>query len=102
MKRLKNTHPGEILSEEFLIPMEISAYRLARETGLTQTRIGQIIKGRRGISAETALKLGRFFCVPPEFWMNLQTLYDIEEARKHHSAELKAIQSAKDLGLISA
>ena len=76
MRTLKNIHPGEVLKEEFLEPMGISVYRLAKETGLSQTRIGQIIKGERSITAETAVKLGKFFSVPAEFWMNLQTLYD--------------------------
>ena len=102
MKRLKNIHPGEILKEEFLDPLGISAYRLSKETGLSQTRLGQIIKGNRGISAETALKLGKFFGVEPEFWLNLQNLYDIEEAKRVYSKELKSIHSVKDLGLASA
>ena len=102
MKKLKNIHPGEILKEEFLEPMGISGYRLSQETGLSQTRVGQISRGKRGISAETALKLGKFFGVPPEFWMNLQTLYDIEEAKRQYSKEVKSIQSVTDLGLVSA
>ena len=80
MRRIANIHPGEVLKEEFLVPMNISVYRLAQETGLSQTRLGQIITGKRSITAETALKLGRAFRVPAEFWMNLQALYDIEEA----------------------
>ena len=91
MRHLKNIHPGEVLSEEFLVPMEISVYRLAKDTGLTQTRIGQIIKGERSITAETALKLGKYLGIGPEFWMNLQTLYDIEEAAKRYSKEVKGI-----------
>lgn len=84
MRYLKNIHPGEVLKEEFLEPMEISVYRLSKETGLSETRLSQIIKGNRSITAETAIKLGKFFGVPAEFWMNLQTLYDIEEAQKRH------------------
>lgn len=91
MRHLKNIHPGEILKEEFLKPMGISVYRLSIETGLSQTRISQIIKGKRNISAETALKLGRFFGTPAEFWMNLQTLYDIEEAKKLYRKALESI-----------
>ncbi len=72
MRTLRNIHPGEVLKEEFLEPMEISVYRLSKETGLSQTRISQIIKGKRSVTAETALKLGKFFGVPAEFWMNLQ------------------------------
>jgi len=91
MKHLKNIHPGEVLQEEFLDPMGISVYRLSKETGLSQTRLGQIIKGARNISAETAIKIGRFLNTGPEFWMNLQSLYDIEEAKKQHGREVKAI-----------
>jgi addiction module HigA family antidote len=91
MKHLKNIHPGEVLQEEFLAPMGISVYRLAKETGLSQTRLGQVIRGERNITAETAVKIGRFLNTGPEFWMNLQALYDIEEAVKRHEREVKAI-----------
>ncbi|WP_444550151.1 HigA family addiction module antitoxin [Candidatus Magnetomonas plexicatena] len=91
MTTLNNIHPGEILKEEFLMPMCISVYRLYKETGLTQTRLSQIIKGKRNITTETALKLGKYFNVPPEFWLNLQTLYDLEEAKKIYSKEVEAI-----------
>jgi addiction module HigA family antidote len=91
MKHLRNIHPGEVLQEEFLIPMGISVYRLAKETGLSQTRLGQIIRGERNITAETAIKIGRYLNTGPEFWMNLQALYDIEEAEKLHGREVKAI-----------
>ena len=97
MRTLKNIHPGEVLKEEFLEPMEISVYRLSKETGLSQTRIGQIIKGERSITAETALKLGKFFSVPAEFWMNLQTLYDIEEAQKRYKKDIESIHTAQEL-----
>jgi len=97
MRTLKNIHPGEVLKEEFLEPMGISVYRLSKETGLSQTRIGQIIKGERSITAETALKLGKFFSVPAEFWMNLQTLYDIEEAQKRYKKDIESIHSAHEL-----
>jgi len=93
MRKLKNIHPGEILKEEFLDAMGVTVYRLSRETGLSQTRLSQIIKGERGITAETALKLGKYFDVPAEFWMNLQSLYDIEEAQKQYRKELKSIHS---------
>ncbi|MEC4676881.1 MAG: HigA family addiction module antitoxin, partial [Nitrospirota bacterium] len=92
-----NIHPGEVLKEEFLEPMGISVYRLSRETGLSQTRLSQIIKGNRSMTAETAVKLGKFFTVPAEFWMNLQALYDIEEARKQFKEDLKSIHSIKEL-----
>lgn len=97
MKKAKNIHPGEVLVEEFLKPMNISVYRLAQETGLSQTRLGQIARGARGITAETALKLGKFFNVPAEFWMNQQALYDIEEAQVRYGKELKAIHPYEGL-----
>ncbi len=97
MRHLKNIHPGEVLKGEFLEPMGISVYRLSKDTSLSQTRLSQIIKGKRSITAETAVKLGKFFAVPAEFWMNLQTLYDIEEAQKQYKKELKSIHSIKEL-----
>ncbi len=97
MKKLKNIHPGEILKEEFLVPMGITVYRLSRETGLSQIRLSQIIKGNRSITAETAVKLGKFFNVPAEFWMNLQSLYDIEEAQKQYGKELESIHTVQEL-----
>lgn len=97
MRILKNIHPGEVLKEEFLEPMEISVYRLSKETGLSQTRIGQVIKGERSMTAETALKLGKFFSVPAEFWMNLQTFYDIEEAQKRYKKDIESIHTAQEL-----
>jgi len=98
MGKLKNIHPGEILNEEFLKPMGITVYRLSRETGLSQTRLNQIIKGNRSITAETALKLGKYFNTPPEFWMNLQSLFDIEEARERYKKEVKSIHSIQRVG----
>lgn len=102
MKILKNIHPGEVLKEEFLEPMGISVYRLAKETGLSQTRLGQIIRAERSITAETALKLGKFFGVPAEFWMNLQTLYDIEEAQKRHKKDIESIHAFSDSNYAAA
>jgi addiction module HigA family antidote len=96
MRTLRNIHPGEVLKEEFLKPMGISVYRLSKDTGLSQTRISQIIKGERSITAETALKLGKFFDVPAEFWMNLQALYDIEEAQKRYKKDIESIHTFSD------
>jgi addiction module HigA family antidote len=95
MRYLKNIHPGEVLKEEFLDPMGISVYRLSKETGLSQTRLSQIIKGKRSVTAETAIKIGKFFGVAAEFWMNLQSLYDIEEAKKQYRKEIKSIHVLK-------
>jgi len=91
MRNLKNIHPGEVLQEEFLVPMGISVYRIAKETGLSPTRLGQIIKGNRSITVETAIKIGRFLNTGPEFWMNLQSLYDIEEAKKRYEKDTEEI-----------
>jgi addiction module HigA family antidote len=99
MKRLRNIHPGDVLKAEFLEPMQISSYRLSKETGLSQTHIGQIIRAERAVTAETALKLGKFFAVPAEFWLNLQNLYDLEEGRRKLSSKLRSIHSIKELGL---
>jgi addiction module HigA family antidote len=81
MEKLSNIHPGEILLEEFLIPMEISAYRLAKATFLPQTRISEIIKGNRRITADTALRFAKFFGTSATFWLGLQNDYDLEEER---------------------
>jgi addiction module HigA family antidote len=73
-------HPGEILLTEFLEPMGVTQYRLAKDIGVTPRRINEIVHGRRAITADTALRLGRFFTMEAEFWLNLQTHYDIEVA----------------------
>ncbi len=73
-------HPGEILVAEFLGPMGVSQYRLALNIGVTPRRINEIVHGRRGITADTALRLGRFFNMEAQFWMNLQSHYDMEVA----------------------
>ena len=81
MTVLKPTHPGEILREEFLKPMKLSAYRLAKEIGVPLNRITAIIKEERDISPETGLLLARFFGVSDSLWLNLQQHYDIEKTR---------------------
>ncbi len=73
----KPIHPGEILLEEFLKPMAISQYRVAKSIKVSQRRIGEIVQGRRAITADTALRLGRFFGMEAQFWLNLQTRYDL-------------------------
>jgi antitoxin HigA-1 len=80
MKKLKNIHPGEILKEEFLNEMEISAYKLAKDLKIPQTRISEIVKGKRRISADTALRLSLYFNNSAKFWIGLQDDFDIEEA----------------------
>jgi len=77
-KQLPPIHPGEILMEEFLEPMRISQYRLAKDISVSPRRINEIVHGKRAITADTALRLGRFFGMSPQFWLNLQTRYDLE------------------------
>lgn len=96
MEKLKNIHPGEILLEEFLIPMEISAYRLAKETFIPQTRVSEIIKGNRRITADTALRLSKFFGTSPKFWLGLQDDYDLEAEKLQKSNELDKIIPVED------
>ncbi|MFO7789113.1 MAG: HigA family addiction module antitoxin [Bacteroidales bacterium] len=81
MDKLKNIHPGEILQEEFLRPFKITAYKLSKDTDIPQTRISQIIKGKRRITADTALRLASYFGTSARFWLGLQNDYDIEEER---------------------
>ena len=95
MERLNNIHPGEILKEEFLDPFGISAYRLSKEIKIPQTRISQIIKGKRRITADTALRLSEFFGNSPQFWMGIQNDYDLEEERIKIEEELKDITRVK-------
>lgn len=91
MEKLRNTTPGEVLLEEFLCPLNISQYQLAKELGIPQTRISEIVKGNRRISADTAIRLSIFFGNSPKFWLGLQNDYDIENQSKEKSKELKKI-----------
>jgi len=91
MAAIKPTHPGEILREEFLKPMGISAYRLAKDIGVPVNRITAIIKELRAISPETALLLARYFCVSDELWSNLQSHYDMECAKDALKTKLKRL-----------
>ena len=95
MEKLKNIHPGEVLMEEFLIPLHISSYRLAKEVGIPQTRISELTKGRRRITADTALRLSSFFGNSPKFWLGLQDDYDLEESEKELKLELEKINPVK-------
>jgi addiction module HigA family antidote len=82
MDRLRNVHPGEVLSEEFLAPLGLSQNAVARAIGVAPRRINEIVHGKRAITADTALRLARAFGTSPEFWMNLQASYDLEEAQR--------------------
>lgn len=90
-KKLSAVHPGEVLREEFLVPMDLSQYRLARSMGVPARRINEIVHEKRAISADTALRLGRFFGTSPEFWINLQTNYDLEEQRSKLGSRLDEV-----------
>jgi addiction module HigA family antidote len=92
MKKLRNIHPGEILLEEFLKPLEISAYLLSKEISIPQTRISQIIKGKRRITADTALRLSKFFGNSAKFWLGLQDDFDIEDEKMHLKKDLNSIR----------
>jgi len=93
MNKLANIHPGEILEEEFLKPMGITAYKLSQAIGVPQTRTSQILKGRRRITADTALRLSKYFGTSTKFWLGLQNDYDIEEEQGNIGQELELIQT---------
>jgi addiction module HigA family antidote len=92
MNRIPDIHPGEILSEDFLKPMGLSAYRLSKGANIDQTRISEIIRGKRSVTADTALRLARFFGNSPEFWLNLQAHYDLEQKKREMEKDLKKIR----------
>ena len=92
MKRLKNIHPGEILQVEFLEPLGITVYKLAKDIRIPQTRIAAIVKGNRRITADTALRLSAYFGMSPKFWLGLQNDYDVEEEGRAKEKELLAIK----------
>ncbi len=88
-KKIPPIHPGEILLEEFLKPMSISQYKLANDIGVPPKRINEIVQGRRGITANTALRLGHYFGMSPQFWINLQTHFDLEVESDRFAGQLK-------------
>jgi len=89
-KRLPTVHPGEILQEEFLTPLGLSQYRVAKSIGVPPRRINEIVHGKRAVTADTALRLARYFGTTPEFWLNLQALHDLERARDRVGASIVA------------
>ena len=95
MRKLKNIHPGEVLMEEFLLPLNISAYRLAKDIGIPHTRISEILKLKRRITADTALRLSMYFGNSPKFWLGLQDDYDLEEERSLKEKEFNSIREYK-------
>ena len=93
MSKLNNIHPGEILEEEFLKPMGITAYKLSQAIGVPQTRTSQILKGRRRITADTALRLSKYFGTSTKFWLGPQNDFDIEEEMQIIKKELEQIET---------
>ena len=89
MKKLENIHPGEVLLEEFLLPMGLSQNRIAREIGVPPRRINEIVHGKRSVTADTALRLARYFGTTEAFWMGLQADFDLEEARSRLGKRLE-------------
>jgi addiction module HigA family antidote len=95
MERLANIHPGEVLQEEFLVPLAITAYRLSKDLEIPQTRISQILKGKRRITADTALRLSSYFGNSAKFWLGLQDDYDIEEEQRLNEEAFRKIQQLR-------
>lgn len=93
MAKLKNIHPGEILLEEFLIPFNISAYKLAKDVGIPQTRVSEILKGNRRITADTALRLSKYFGNSAKFWLGLQDDYDLEDEANAKKSSINSIKA---------
>jgi antitoxin HigA-1 len=91
-KKLKPIHPGEQLLQEFMIPLELSSNALARALAVTPARINEIVRGRRGISADTALRLARFFGTSHQFWLNLQANYDVQRAEDEAGPKIAKIK----------
>ena len=89
---LKNVHPGDVLREEFLQPLGMTQYLLAKRLGVPPTQIGQIVAGKRAVTPLTALRLSRFFGTTAQFWLNLQAAYDLEEQQREHLYDLQAIE----------
>jgi addiction module HigA family antidote len=96
MGKLSNIHPGEVLLEEFLIPLNISAYRLSKDLGIPQTRTSEIIKGNRSITADTAIRLSYYFGNSAKFWLGLQNDFDLEKEKKSKAGDFKRIKRIKE------
>lgn len=96
MAKLKNIHPGEVLLEEFLVPLGISAYKLAKDINIPQTRVSEILKGNRRITADTALRLSKYFGNSAKFWLGLQDDFDLEEESNSKSSLLDNIPTVRD------
>lgn len=90
-KRLPNVHPGEVLREEFLKPLGVSQYRLAKTLGIPGSRVSEIVRGTRAVTADTALRLARYFNTSHELWLNLQDRYEVEETQRAKGPEIERI-----------
>lgn len=90
-KKLPNIHPGEVLKEEFLKPLGISAYKLSKITGMPQTRISDIVNCKRAVTADTAVRFAKFFSTTPQFWLGLQNDYDLEELENEKKNSIESI-----------
>ena len=101
MESLPNIHPGEILREEFLVPLGITAYRLAKDIHVPGTRIADILAEQRGISAETALRLSRYFGNSAQFWLNLQAHYELREAQQQHGDAIETIRQYEKVSTVA-
>jgi addiction module HigA family antidote len=99
IKKIKAIHPGEILMEEFITPFNITQYRVAKDIGVPPIRINEIVHGLRSITADTALRLGKYFNISPQFWLNLQSHYDLEIEQDQMTVVLK--KEVKTLELVN-
>ena len=96
------TTPGEVLNEEFLIPLGISQYRLAKDIGISSRRINEIVHGKRAVTPDTALRLGKYFSVSAQFWLNLQNLYELRLAQQKAGKAIQALPRLKEPARIPA
>ncbi len=101
MEKLRNIHPGEVLNYEFLKPLEITAYRLSKDLKIPQTRVSEIIKSRRRITTDTALRLSKYFGNSAKFWLGLQDDFDLEEERNKKKAELDKIKKIEHKNIVN-
>jgi antitoxin HigA-1 len=94
--RMRPIHPGEILREEFLLPLQMSAHALSQAIRVPATRVNDIVNGKRGVTADTALRLARYFGNSPDFWMNLQAAYDLRAAEREWSVRIQREVSPRE------
>jgi len=102
MGKINNITPGEILMEEFLKPLKISAYRISKDTGMPATRVSQILKGKRRITADTALRLSKYFGNSADFWMGIQDEFDLRQEVQKIKAELNRIPKVTNMHILQS